>query len=107
MNFEALVAAEATGYAAPTEIAALEADRLGWATTLRRLLIETDEALKSAAHITGDERLQVLNDLTEERAHLADALRRLTGEDIDRRHESSVEEELAEPAPGGLHACWT
>ena len=42
MNFEALVAAEASGYAARNEIAVLEADPADWASTLRRLLIETD-----------------------------------------------------------------
>jgi hypothetical protein len=107
MNFEALVAAEATGYAAPGEIAVLEADPASWAMTLRRLLLETDEALQSAAHIPGDERLQVLNDLTDERAHLANALYRVTGEDLDQRQPASVEDESAETAPSGLHACWT
>jgi superfamily II DNA or RNA helicase len=107
MNFEALVAAEASGYAAPNEIAVLEADPADWASTLRRLLIETDEALKSAANITGDERLQVLNDLTDERAHLAEALHRVTGEDVDRRQTGGGEEDLTEAAPAGLHACWT
>src|ERR1700676_766803 len=81
-NLDALIAAEATGYATADELAVLQADTDGWARGLRRLVAETDEALRSAAGITGDEREQVLDDLTGERERLIAALRRL-GHSVD------------------------
>ena len=48
-NLDALIAAEATGYATAEELAILQADPDGWVVALRRLLEETDEALRSAA----------------------------------------------------------
>ncbi|HVE45480.1 MAG TPA: DEAD/DEAH box helicase [Acidimicrobiales bacterium] len=83
INFETLVSAEAGGYASTDELAALEAAPDRWAASLWRLLRETDEALVAAGRITGDERDQVLDDLTNERQSLAGAIRRLTGEDVD------------------------
>ncbi|HUP70171.1 MAG TPA: DEAD/DEAH box helicase [Acidimicrobiales bacterium] len=84
INFETLVSAEAGGYASAEELAALEAAPDRWATCLWRLLRETDEALLVAAgRITGEERDQVLNDITSERQSLASAIRRLTGQDVE------------------------
>jgi superfamily II DNA or RNA helicase len=75
------VVAEASGYAAPHEVEALEANRIGWISALRRLLLETDESAVRAMRLTGEERAQVLADLAGERAQLAQALHRLTGEE--------------------------
>ena len=82
INLEALVSAEAAGYASADELVTLQAAPDRWAVALRRLILETDEALAGAARITGEERGQVLADLNGERQSLAAALRRLTGEDV-------------------------
>jgi len=82
-NFEALVSAEAWGVAAPSEVDVLQADTDRWTGALCGLLRETEEALADVAELTGDERAQVVADLTGERARLQAALRRVTGEDDD------------------------
>ena len=79
-NFEALVSAEAWGYAAPAEVDLLNADTDRWTEALCSLLRETEEALVGAGGIIGDERAQVLADLTGERQRLQAALRRVTGD---------------------------
>jgi hypothetical protein len=55
----------------------LRAHPAQWLDTLRRLLTETEAALRSANHITGPERAMVLEDLTGERDSLRRALHRL------------------------------
>ncbi|MCU4184518.1 DEAD/DEAH box helicase [Acidiferrimicrobium sp. IK] len=112
ITLEAAVVAEATGYASPVELAALEAAPLAWIGTLRRLLLETDEALTSAARLAGEERDQVLADLGAERRALASALVRLTGEEPDApavrlAPAPPAAEPVAEaPAPPRLQASW-
>ncbi|HVM01774.1 MAG TPA: hypothetical protein VM263_03815, partial [Acidimicrobiales bacterium] len=59
---------------------ALRADTDRWTEALCRLLRETEEALSDSAALAGDERAQVLADLTGERARLQAALRRVTGD---------------------------
>src|SRR5947209_4553116 len=103
-NIEALVATEAAGYATAAELAALENARDEWIATLRRFLIETDEMLERAAHISGEERDQVLADLNDEKRRLKASLRRLTGEGDSAADEKPVgEETVDEPL---LQASW-
>jgi superfamily II DNA or RNA helicase len=80
LNLEPMVAAEAAHCATSDELQALKADPVTWAAVLRRLIRETDESVDTARRLTGEERDQVLFDLTAERDRLADALGRLTGE---------------------------
>ena len=98
-DMEVLVAAEAAGAARPAELARLEANRGAWASTLRRLIAETDKALRGARRLTGPERDQVLDDLTDERDRLGDAFYRVTGEDfVDLDDEGDGEPERERPA---------
>ena len=107
-TLEAAVVAEAAGWANPAELEMLEADRTQWAVALRRLLYDTDESIRHVARLTGDERDQILADLTQEQRQLAAALNRLTGESVggngspNGRRQSNVPERVeAEPeAPG-------
>ena len=55
----------------------LHAHPAQWVDTLRRLLTETEAALRSANHISGPERAMVIDDLTGERDALRRALHRL------------------------------
>jgi superfamily II DNA or RNA helicase len=80
---EAAAAAEAGGWASAAELAALAENRLGWATALRRLILETDDLLVGAHRMAGEERHQVLTDLNGERERLAAALARVAGDVID------------------------
>jgi hypothetical protein len=105
-NFEALVAAESAGYATPDELETLRGEPDRWAWTLRVWLRETEEALAGAERISGEERAQILVDLTEERLRLRAALRRLTGEaagDDDEEEQSPDDEEAGSPL---LQASW-
>ncbi len=52
-NLDALIAAEATGYATAEELAILQSDPDRWIAALHRLVAETDEAL---AQCRGDHR---------------------------------------------------
>lgn len=112
ITLEAAVVAEATGYATTDERAALEAQPLAWVGALRRLLMDTDDGLASAARLTGDERDQVLADLGAERRALASALERLTGEHPDgppATAEPEAPEDAAPseaPATARLQASW-
>jgi uncharacterized membrane protein YccC len=80
INFEALASSEAAGCATTRELELLRAHPAEWLDTLRRLLAETEAALRSAANITGPERAMVLDDLTGERDSLRRALHRLAPE---------------------------
>lgn len=82
MILDAAAAAEAGGWASLAEVEMLAADRFGWAAALRRLVFETDDAIKSAERSLGEERAQVLRDLASERERLASALERLTGDRV-------------------------
>ena len=83
ITFVALVASEADGNISDEELALLQAEPLVWARTLGDLLTETEEALAVVARSDRDERDQALADLAAERESLAQALTRLTGEDIE------------------------
>ncbi|MBO0693283.1 MAG: hypothetical protein J2P58_10340, partial [Acidimicrobiaceae bacterium] len=109
MSLESAVVAEAAGWANSAEREMLEADRVRWAITLRRLLYDTDESIRVAARLTGDERDQVLADLTQEQRQLAAALTRLTGESVGvgasqggRRQSSAPGRADAEPEVPGV-----
>ena len=65
--------ADAGGWASAGERAALEGERLAWAATLRRLIHETDDAVRQADSLTGDLREVVFADLHAERDRLAAA----------------------------------
>jgi hypothetical protein len=60
----------------------LEADPEAWIRVLRRLIMQTDDALSRSARLPGDERDQVLADLRAERACLAAALLDRNGDEI-------------------------
>ncbi len=109
-NLDALIAAEATGYATAEELAILQADPDGWVVALRRLVEETDEALRSAARITGDERDQVLDDLNGERERLLAALRRLGHGIEEPSHEAADGQPAAAnepPKAAELQGSWS
>ncbi len=99
ITFEAAVAAEAGGWASAAEAAVLSAAPLAWNAALRRLIFETDDALVVAARLQGEERVQVLADLTQERNRLAAALLRLTGVDLSPPRPSPAPS-TANPASG-------
>jgi hypothetical protein len=115
--FEAAVSAAAAGAATPDELELLDAHPAEWTATLRGLIHATDDALRSAARQSGEERDQVLADLRAERDRLADALEQRTGERIDGAEEpqprrspppvaSPAEAAPAEPAAPLLQASW-
>ena len=108
-HLEALVSAEAAGYAAPGELELLQADPAAWADALHRLILETEEALAAAGRITGDERQQVLDDLGGERSRLQKSLRRLTGVNgsgPDRGDDDDDDDDVDEPGVLALQASW-
>ncbi len=80
--FEAAVTAHAAGEASASELKALEAHPDEWTRVLRRLVFETDDALRSTLRSSGEERDQVLADLRAERDRLAAALAARTGDSI-------------------------
>jgi hypothetical protein len=80
---EAAVEAAASGYASARELDALSADPAAWVRVLRRLIMQTDDALRAAAHLAGEEREQILADLRAERRQLARALVERNGDEID------------------------
>jgi hypothetical protein len=114
MIFESAVVAEAAGWASPSERAVLEAEPLEWRATLRRLIMSTDDGLRSAAGSSGEERAQVLADLRAERDQLAAALKRLSGDEITepdaavREDETTGSTDAAVGATGGvqLQGSW-
>jgi hypothetical protein len=90
-----------------------------WLDTLRRLVTETESALRSAQHITGPERSMVLDDLTSERESLRRALHRLAPDlypDPDQRPAPKADKRPADdgrpsapelpPTPPALQASW-
>jgi len=110
-QFDQYVSAEAEGFATPSEIAILEADRLGWHASLARLIRETDEHLVSARTIPGKERDQVVADLTADRRRLAAARTRLMGDpkgdgDARRAGHDDDDDEPLEPGVIELQVCW-
>ena len=105
INFEALVATEAAGCATPAELEALGAEPDLWVSTLRWLLRETEEALAGAEDIRGDERSQVLADLSGERLRLLTSLRRLTGDD-GHGDDGNTDGDAADADVVRLHASW-
>jgi len=74
ITFEAAVTAQAAGEASASEQQLLASQPERWVRVLRQLIIATDDALRSAARLCGEEREQVLADLRAERARLAAAL---------------------------------
>jgi hypothetical protein len=82
ITFEAAVAAAASADATEYERNMLAADPDAWVRVLRRLIMETDDALRQALRLTGEEREQVLADLRAERRQLASALRERNGDEI-------------------------
>ena len=73
--------AAAGGWATDAERATLDQHKAQWAGALRRLVDATEEGLRTAESLTGEERFQVVADFREELATLAAALAELTGED--------------------------
>ncbi len=114
MRFEAAVVGAATGCASATELEMLASDRDLWVRVLRRLIMATDDGIRGATRLEGEEREQVLADLRADRTALSIALRERNGDEIsgvdDRpptvapRPESAPEPELAtDPV---LQASW-
>ena len=115
INFEALASSEAAGCATSAELDVLRAHPAQWIDTLRRLLAETEAALRSAAHITGSEKAMVLEDLTGERDALRRSLNRLAPERHaeprtrpERRPSDDVRPAAPElaPTPPALQGSW-
>jgi hypothetical protein len=116
ITFVALVASEADGNIAPDDLALLQASPVEWARTLGELLTETEEALAVVAASDREERDQALADLAGERESLAQALNRLTGEDVEplavpglgaAGYEAAAEELPDLPKVPALQASWT
>src|SRR2546429_8266448 len=80
-DLETLVFGEAEGRVTDEELAMLRADPAAWASTLRRLIAETEAALSSVSRKKGAEEEQAQADLSQERQLLSAALRRLEGDD--------------------------
>ena len=80
-DLETLVFGEAEGRVTDEELAMLRADPAVWASTLRRLIAETEAALSSVSRKKGAEEEQAQADLSQERQLLSAALRRLEGDD--------------------------
>ncbi len=89
----------------------LQADPAEWAAALHRLIIETTDALAGAARITGDERDQILADLSGEQSRLQAALHRLTGsnrisQSVHAFDDGDEDDEVDEPDVLALQASW-
>jgi SNF2-related domain/SNF2 Helicase protein/Helicase conserved C-terminal domain len=82
-SFEALVASEVDGQIAADDLSALAAQPQRWAATLHHMLDEIEDMLEGVARSDRYERDQALADLSDERAAVAAALRRVTGEDLE------------------------
>ena len=82
-SFEALVASEVDGQIAADDLPALAAQPQRWAATLHHMLEEIEDTLEAVSRSGRYERDQALADLSDERAAVAAALRRVTGEDVD------------------------
>jgi len=80
--FEAAVAGHATGVATAAELDLLRAHPEEWTRVLRRLVFETDDALRSALGSSGEEREQVIGDLLAERERLSRVLVERSGDVI-------------------------
>jgi hypothetical protein len=108
VNFDAAVAADADGTAAPDELALLEAHKEEWATTLRRWAVETDQALASMAQLEVPERDHVMADLRAELMRITTALRRVDPESARARLSAFEPEAEVAPEPGEpvLQASW-
>jgi len=103
-DIETLVFGEAEGSVTQRELELLRADPEGWATTLRRLIAETEDALASVARKRGAEQQQARADLSQERDMLSAALRRLEGDDTEAGEEAGEEAVEPEPEPDGRRA---
>ena len=73
--------AAAGGWATEAERATLQLHQGQWAGALRRLVDDTEDGLRAAESLSGEERFQVVADFREELDRLASALAELTGED--------------------------
>ena len=101
-SFEALVASEVDGQIAADELSALAAQPQRWAATLLYMLDEIEDALEAVSRSDRYERDQAVADLSDERAAVAAALRRVTGEDVDLPEPVSVGDgDDAAMAPSG------
>jgi superfamily II DNA or RNA helicase len=106
-QFDEFVAAEVDGYATPEQIALLEADPIEWRSSLQRGLREREEHLKNARSLRGDEREQVLSDLSEEVRAFSSALVERFPEARPRpAPERESRASRLEPGPLQLHLSW-
>jgi hypothetical protein len=115
INFEALASSEAAGCATSAELEILRAHPAQWIDTLRLLLVETETALRSAAHITGPEKAMVLDDLTGERDALRRSLQRIAPDRVpeprtrsEKRPSDDARPAAPElpPTPPALQGSW-
>jgi hypothetical protein len=113
-QFDLWVEAEADGAATADELAALEADRDQWRSTLVRLLREAEAHLASARSLQGAERNQVLADAQFDVQRLTSAWNRFEGIDeaevADEPQRQSgngrAREEPIEPGEVRLQVSW-
>ncbi len=104
-RFDYAVWADAHDIATASHLELLAANPRRWKIILARLLNDTEESLKSARSMRGLEREQVIDDLESERADLAAAWFRLTGERDEPEPEPPVEQG-PQPGPLQLHLSW-
>jgi superfamily II DNA or RNA helicase len=112
-QFDLYVGAEADGEATPEQLTVLEADRPAWRASLLRLLREAEEHLTTARSLPGEERDQVVADLTSERRRLSAAWARLTaahgagpGDHRDRGRREDHDQSRLAPSVVQLQLSW-
>ena len=98
-QFDLYVEAEADGEATPEQVEVLEADRLGWAAVLTRLLRDAEQLAVTARSLPGDERDQVLADAQYDVRRLSAAWDRFNG--VERGDEAGDLDLLDEPGEPG------
>ena len=106
-----MVDAEADGRAGAEQLAALEAEPTRWRTVLLHLVRDTDEALRTARSLRGEERELVIADLESEQRRFASAWARLTGEiDDDGEADDDLDDDEADvelpPGEVQLQVSW-
>jgi superfamily II DNA or RNA helicase len=108
-QFDEYVRAEADGYITADERAVLEADPAAWTVSLKFLLREARESLRSARSLPGDERDQVAADLEGEVRRLESALDRRSPKPVAARPKKPrprVADRAQPTGPAQLQVSW-
>jgi hypothetical protein len=99
-EYRQLARAALDGLASDAEIAHLRDEPEAWTAALEHLLADVDATLQRVRDtVTGPERPLVLEDFTDERARIRDALIALTGRDPDAAKPTARPQQAEEPEP--------